>query len=88
MAVIFFLLTAQTTNNRVAEFDYIKVNRMQVEALDVQGMQAETLIVSGSMGLTNAGKTAVFISTTRSGEGIIYVFDSNNNPVQVIMGKK
>ena len=88
MAVIFFLLTGQSANKNVAEFDYVKANRMQVETLDVNGMQIETLIVTGSMGIYNSGKTAVFISSTRQGEGAIYLFDSNENPAQVIIGKK
>jgi hypothetical protein len=88
MAVIFFLITGQSTNKNVAEFDYIKANRMQVETLDVNGMQIQTLLVNGSMGIYNAGKTAVFISSTRDGEGAIYLFDRNENPAQVIIGKK
>jgi len=88
MAVIFFLITGQKANSKVAEFDFIKANRMQVETLDVNGAQVQTLLVSGSMGIYNSGKTAVFISSTRDGQGAIYVFDQNENPVQVIMGKK
>ena len=88
MAVIFFLITGQTTNSKVAEFDYVKANRMEVETLNVNGMQIQTLLVTGSMGVYNSGKTAVFISTTRDGEGAIYVFDRNENPAQVITGKK
>ena len=88
MAVIFFLVTGQTTKNNIGEFDYIKANRIQVGTIDVTGLQVKTLVVTGSMGLNNSGKTTVVIGSTQAGEGAIYLFDSNNNPVRAITGKK
>lgn len=88
MAVIFFLVTGQTTNKNIGEFDYIKANRIQVGTLDVTGLQVKTLVVTGSMGLNNSGKTTVLVGSTQAGEGAIYLFDSNNNPVRAITGKK
>lgn len=88
LAVIFFLVTGQKANDKVAEYEYIKAARIQVGTLDVTGLQAKMLVVTGSMGLNNEGKMAVYIGTTSGGEGAIYLFDSNNNPVRAITGKK
>jgi len=87
MAIIFFLITGQSTNNSSAEFEYIKANRMQVETLDVNGIQVKTLVVTGSMGINNAGKTAVFIGSTAAGEGALYLFDKNGVPTRAMTGK-
>lgn len=88
MAIIFFLVTGQSTNNSNAEFEYIKANRMQVETLDVNGIQVKTLVVTGNLGVNNADKTAVFIGSSAGGEGAIYLFDNNGLPVRALIGKK
>jgi len=88
MAIIFFLISGQSTNNNSAEFDYIKANRLQVETIDVAGVQVKTLVVTGSMGINNSGKTAVFLGSTAAGDGAIYLFDNNGVPTHAMIGKK
>ena len=39
MAVIFFLITGQSTNNTSAEFEYIKANRMPARQRSLSGLQ-------------------------------------------------
>ena len=93
MTVIFFLLTGQSTNDKVGYFDTIvvkniKATRMQVETLDASGIQVKTLVVTGSMGVDNSGKTVVWIGPAGAGGGAIYLFDRYGDPGWVVTGNK